>query len=178
MSSHSRLPGATSDTTSMSARSSVSLSRSWISRPPSTRRRSRSPGLDLRRSRSSSTRVVGLDESVSRAPSSYPGANSTSTFVSMMRAATSAVTDRFTAITAPNADIGSAASARTYASSSVAPTATPHGPACLTMAHAGSWNAATMARAACRSATLLNDSGLPLIWSMRESTCRRAPVSR
>ena len=79
-----------------------------------------------------------------------------------MRSASAPVTGRLTAITAPNADTGSPASARAYASSSVAPTATPHGLVCLMMAQAGSWNAATIVRAACRSARLLNESGLPL----------------
>ena len=46
-----------------------------------------------------------------------------------------------------------------------APTATPHGFACLTITQAGSSKALTHSRAASVSATLLNESALP--WSCR-----------
>ena len=51
----------------------------------------------------------------------------------------------------PNADIGSAASARSYASSIEAATATPHGFACLTITQAGSSNSRSSMRPAFRS---------------------------
>ena len=77
----------------------------------------------------------------------------------------------------PYADVGSEASALTYASSSVAPMPTPHGFACLTITQAGSVNSSTSWRAAERSFRLLYESSRPLSCSTRESRCRRAPAS-
>src|SRR3954453_17481379 len=78
-----------------------------------------------------------------------------------MRAASSAPTGRFITTTPPNADIGSEASASSYASSTVAPTATPHGVACLMMAHAGTWNEPTGAGPRFRSQGLLKGEPRP-----------------
>jgi hypothetical protein len=57
-------------TTCISERSSMSMSRSWTSRPPITRLVSRSDTLMARRSLSSSTRRLGLPASTSSASSS------------------------------------------------------------------------------------------------------------
>ena len=62
----------------MTERSSLSLSRSCTSRPPITRRYSRSPGVTRRRSCESSTRVY-LAASASITSGANPGACSTST---------------------------------------------------------------------------------------------------
>ena len=69
--------------------------------------------------------------------SSKPGASSTSTKCSAIRAPELASTGRLRKATQPNAETGSAASARSHASSIVAATATPHGFACLTITTAG-----------------------------------------
>ena len=57
-------------TTSIPSRPSTSESRSWTSRPPSTRLKSRSDGSTARRSRSCRIRVAGLRVSASSAASS------------------------------------------------------------------------------------------------------------
>ena len=74
---------------------------------------------------------------------------------------------------AERADTGSDASALSYASSVVAPSATPHGFACLTITHAGASNSRTSARAPERSLRLLNESSFPWSCSTRERRWRR-----
>ena len=69
ISPHSASVGLRSVTTSISERSSRSMSRSWTSRPPMTRLRSRSAMLKRRRSLSSRMRMFGLDSSSSSASS-------------------------------------------------------------------------------------------------------------
>ena len=66
------------------------------------------------------------------------------------------------AITEPNAETGSQASAFLYASSAVSPTASPHGDVCFTMAQAVSVeNGSTASSAPSRSSRLLNESSFP-----------------
>ena len=84
---------------------------------------------------------------------------------------------RLQTTTPPYAETGSAACARAYASSIVVPSATPHGFVCFTITHAGTVNSSESARAADRSARLLNDSASPCSCSTRERTWRRAPAS-
>ena len=73
---------------------------------------------------------------------------------------------------------GSPSSARSYASSMVAPTATPHGLACLMMAQAGHLERAPRSSAPpADRQRLLNDSGRPPSCSIIDSRWRRAPAS-
>ena len=87
--------------------------------------------------------MAGFARSASSARSSKPGADSTSTNCSAMRAPSSAgdraVQHHDAAVRRQRVD----ASARSYASSIVPPTATPHGFACLTITHAGSVNSSS-----------------------------------
>ena len=76
--------------------------------------------------------------STSTAPSSYAGATITSVKTSATCSAIATVTGRLAAITPPNADTGSQACALRCASATSAPTAMPHGLACLMIATAGS----------------------------------------
>ena len=78
ISPHSASVGLRSVTTSISVRSSRPMSRSWTSRPPMTRLRSRSAMLTRRRSPSSRMRMFGLLESSSSASSVNCGAMMTS----------------------------------------------------------------------------------------------------
>ena len=78
-----------------------------------------------------------LPVSTSSAPSSNPGASTTSVNTSATCSAIAALTGRFAAITPPNAETGSQACALRCASAMSAPTAMPHGLACLMIATAG-----------------------------------------
>ena len=160
--------------------------------PAGPRRPSRGPGRAGRRARACSRARRGRTGAArgrrgsacpaSRAApraraASKPGAASTSTNCSAIRAPSSPGTGRLSATTPPYADSGSHASARSYASSIVPATAAPHGFACLTITHAGSVNSSSSSRAAERSLRLLNESSLPCSCSTRESRCRRACAS-
>ena len=122
-------------------------------------------------------RVASFCLSTSSAPSSYPGANSTSTNCSAIRSASSTDTGRFRTTTPPYADTGSEPTARGYASSIAPATATPQGFACLTITQAGSVNSSDSCLAADRSFRLLYESSRPFSCSTRESRWRRAPAS-
>ena len=84
----------------------------------------------------------------STAPSSYAGATITSVNTSATCSAISTDTGRLTAITPPNAETGSHSCARRCASATSAPTAMPHGLACLMIATAGSSKSYAARRAA------------------------------
>ena len=62
---------------------------------------------------------------------------------------------RLNAMIPPNAEVGSVLNARWYAVSVSAPSATPHGLACLMITHAGRSNVFTHSHAASASAMLL-----------------------
>src|SRR5919109_170432 len=121
-------------------------------------------------------RVAGFARSASSALSSKPGACRTSKNCSASRSPSSRPTGRLRTTTPPYAERGSDASARSYASSIVAATATPHGFPCLTMTQQARVNSAAQARAAERSPRLLKDRSLPCSCSARERRWRRAPV--
>ena len=76
----------------------------------------------------------------------------TSVKTSATCSAISLVTGRLAAITPPKAETGSQACARRCASATSAPTATPHGLACLMMATAG-WSKSYAARRAASVST-------------------------
>lgn len=103
------------------------------------------------------------------AASSYSGAKRTSTNRSASASPSPADTGRFSAQTIPKAETGSEARARSYASSIVAATATPHGFACLMITQAGSANSRRSSRAAERSSRLISESSFPWSCSTRES---------
>ena len=90
----------------------------------------------------------GQDCRTSTAPSSYAGATITSVNVSRSCSAIATETGRLTAITPPNADVGSHSFAWRCASATSAPTAMPHGFACLMIATAGSVKSYAARRAA------------------------------
>ena len=92
-----------------------------------------------------------LAASTSTAPSSYAGATITSVKTSATCSAIATLTGRLAAITPPKADTGSQAWARRWASAMSAPTAIPHGLACLMMATAGSSKSSAARRAASAS---------------------------
>ena len=75
-------------------------------------------------------------ERTSTAPSSYPGATTTSVKISATCSAIARVTGTLVAITPPNAETGSQACALRCASATSAPTAMPHGLPCLMIATA------------------------------------------
>ena len=167
--------------------------RSRPASPRGPRRRCRAPARAGRRaracsrarpptpvggSRSTRMRSAFFARSASTAAASYSGASSTSAKCSPIRAPSSGPTGRFSTATQPNAETGSAASARSQASSIVSPTATPQGFACLTITAAGSVSSRAMRRAPSRSPRLLYESSLPPSCSIPESRCRRAPSSR
>ena len=139
---------------------------------------SRSAMLTRRRSPSSRIRRFGLRHRISTASSLNRGAIRTSRNWPDSASASSASTGRLRQITPPNADTGSHANARRYASSAEPPTAQPHGLLCLMIAQAGSSNSPTSSRPALRSSTLLNDSSLPPSCRTIESTSMRAPTCR
>ena len=93
---------------------------------------------------------------------------------SCRRSASAASTGRLSAITPPNAESGSQASAFSYASPTSSAIAAPQGLLCLTITHAGSSNSSSSRRAESRSRTLLNESARPCSFATRESTCERA----
>ena len=95
-----------------------------------------------------------------------------------MRSPSVPVTVRLRIATQPYADTGSAASARSHASSIVVAIATPHGLPCFTITTAGSVSSRATRRAPSRSARLLYESSLPPSCSTRESRCLRAPTSQ
>ena len=78
-----------------------------------------------------------LAASTSTAPSSNAGATTTSVKISATCPASSTETGRLTAITPPKAETGSQACALRCACATSAPTAMPHGLACLMIATAG-----------------------------------------
>ncbi len=78
-----------------------------------------------------------LRASTSTAPSSYPGATTTSVNTSATCSAIATETGTLVAITPPNAETGSQACALRCASATSVPTAMPHGLACLMIATAG-----------------------------------------
>src|SRR5690606_27698563 len=70
-------------------------------------------------------------------------------------------TGRLTAITPPNADTGSDASAAGKAAAAVGPIASPQGDRCLTTTTAGRRNDSAARQAASRSRRLVYDNSLP-----------------
>ena len=164
-------------TTVQPSRSSISASASCTSTPPSTRFSPRCCALGRRRSRSTRMRVPCFRPSASSAASAYPGANRTSTNCAASFSPSAASTSRLSTTMPPYADTGSEARALSYASSIVAPSATPHGFACFTMTHAGSANSRQIRRAAERSLRLLKEMALPCSCSTRDSRCARPPRS-
>src|SRR3954447_381923 len=111
ISPHSASDGLRSVTTSISERSSRSMSRSWISRPPITRLMSRSPTFSRRRSPSWRMRMFGLVASSASASSVYDGAIRTSANCLVSASAKPRSIGPLTQTTPPNADIGSHAKA-------------------------------------------------------------------
>ena len=95
-----------------------------------------------------SRRIDGLLDSSSTAPSSYAGATTTSVKTSATCSAIARLTGRLVAMTPPNADTGSHACALRWASATSAPTAMPHGLACLMIATHGSSTSCAARRAA------------------------------
>ena len=89
--------------------------------------------------------------STSTAPSAYAGAMITSVKISATCRAMSTLTGWLAAITPPYADTGSHAWALRWASAMSAPTAMPHGLACLMIATAGSSKSYAARRAASAS---------------------------
>src|SRR5215217_6572271 len=104
ISPHSASDGLRSLTTSISERSSRSMSRSWTRSPPITRLTSHSVMFMRRRSLSSRMRRFGLVASASTASSVKRGASTTSTNCSRSAAASSRSTGRLKQMTPPNAD--------------------------------------------------------------------------
>ena len=98
-----------------------------------------------------SRRMFFFTVSSSTASSSKAGATSTSVKMSATCRAISAVTGRLVAITPPYADSGSQACALRCASAMSAPTAMPHGLACLMIATHGSAKSYAARRAASAS---------------------------
>ena len=87
-----------------------------------------------------------------RASGSKPGATTTSVKIGAIDSAAASVTTRLAAMTPPKAETGSHACAAAWASAIDAPTAMPHGLACLMIATAGaSWSKA--ARTAASAST-------------------------
>ena len=82
-------------------------------------------------------RMFFLPWSTATAPSSYAGATITSVKISATCSAIATETGTLVAITPPNADTGSHSCARRCASATSAPTAIPHGLACLMIATVG-----------------------------------------
>ena len=91
------------------------------------------------------------------------GANNTSTNCLETASAVAPSTSRLNAMMPPNADVGSVANARWYATKGSCAIATPHGLACLTMTQAGTSKLRQHCHAASASAILLYDSSFP--WS-------------
>jgi hypothetical protein len=81
----------------------------------------------------SSTRTFRFAANAARASSVYAGAISTSTNCLETACAHAPSTGRLNATMPPKAEVGSVRNARAYASPTSAPTATPHGFACLTI---------------------------------------------
>ncbi len=103
-----------------------------------------------------SSRMFFFRVSTDSAASVNPGAASTSVNTSAICSANSVVTTRLTAMTPPNAETGSQASARSWAramSSSVPPgtLAMPQGLACLTIAQVGAAKSVAIRQAASMS---------------------------
>ena len=96
------------------------------------------PGLLLGPAADQDPQVLPAPAAPRRAPSSYAGATITSVNTSATCSAIATDTGRLAAITPPNAETGSHACARRCASAMSAPTAMPHGLACLMIATAGS----------------------------------------
>ncbi|MNT12301.1 hypothetical protein D3C72_1472240 [compost metagenome] len=112
----------------------------------------------------SSRRTFCLAANTARAPALNDGAISTSTncFATACAAASSSSTLK--AMMPPKAEVESVLKALSYASSAFAPSATPHGLACLMMTQAAplaASNDLTHSQAASASAMLLYDSSLP-----------------
>ena len=158
-------PGAISAPSRQSAAASVTRSRSCTSRAPMIDRTSRRlSALTARGAQSASTRRrFFLAASTSRASAAAAGATTASMNVLAISRAVPASSGRFRPTMPPNADSGSTSRAATYASSSVAAVATPHGFVCLTTTAAGSVNSSASRAAASRSSRLVNESPLP--WS-------------
>ena len=89
----------------------------------------------------------------STAPSSYAGATITSVNTSATCWAISTDTATLVAITPPNAETGSHACALRWASATSAPTAMPHGLACLMIATVGTSPCSWAARSAASVST-------------------------
>jgi hypothetical protein len=111
-----------------------------MSRPPEIGRVSTEPDGA---SGTTSRRMFFLARRISSASGSKPVATTTSVNTGAICAAAAAVITPLAAITPPNALTGSVAWARACASATSAPTAMPHGLACLMIATAGpSWSQA------------------------------------
>jgi hypothetical protein len=100
----------------------------------------------------------------------------TSVKTAVMACAAASSRGRLTATTPPKALTGSQASARAWASASVAPVPTPQGLACLTIAQAGAANSVTSSKAASASAMLLRPSSLPPTWVAVATPARSGPA--
>ena len=132
--------GAASPVASVQVEGSSPSASTWSTRCIST------PPLICRNSTGSGCSSGGHDQDpdvllgscrTSTAPSSYAGATMTSVKISATCSAIATETGRFTAMTPPNADVGSQSCALRCASATSAPTAMPQGFACLMIATAG-----------------------------------------
>ena len=127
--------------------SALIVSCDWARNPPVTGRYCQSnadsiPAVDG--TGSEKTRVWRRSRILS-ASSVYPGATSTQYRTPLIARAMSPSTILLHATTPPNADSGSPAYARRYASAGEEPTPTPHGLLCLTMLTATPVKSATIA---------------------------------
>src|SRR3990167_6696051 len=116
-----------------------------MSTPPVTKRISHGlvDGVGI-----SNTRKFGFSAKIARLSLAYAGAITTSIKILAIALATSALHGLFNATIPPKADCVSASNARLYASSMVAPNATPQGLACLMITQAGVSNSRTQVNAA------------------------------
>ena len=129
-----------------------------------------------RRSASSSTRIAGFDANAARVVVEAGGEEHFHEVLG--QPAGERPVDR--AVADDDASVGRdgvGGECASYASSIVLPSATPHGFLCFTITQAGTVNSSESARAADRSARLLNDRASPCSCSTRERTWRRAPAS-
>ena len=144
--------------------------RSCTRKPPRIRLKSQPPSPPVAAGGSRTTRRFFFSRNTASASVWTSGATTTSTNRSRIASAAARSTATLNAMTEPNADVRSVASARSYASRGERPSAMPHGVVCLMMAHAARsdlLHGATARMAASKSSRLLNDSSLP--WSCARS---------
>src|SRR3954447_3591527 len=133
-SAHCPSLGSADVTTRHFERSTLTVSTSCTRRPPSIERTSSEAPYG---GGPVNTRRFFFSLRIDSASSSMDGATMTSVNTAASASASPAGTVELSATTPPKALTGSHALALTYASVTLAPTATPQGLACLTITHAG-----------------------------------------